>query len=36
MGEAEGLLEVACAAMAQGDPEACRKALESFAAEVGR
>ena len=36
MGEAEGLLEVACAAMAQGDPEVCRKALESLAVEVGR
>ena len=36
MGEAERLLETACAAMAQGDPEACRKALEAFAAEVAR
>lgn len=36
MDEAERLLEGACAAMAKGDPEACRKALELFAARVRR
>lgn len=36
MGDAERLLETACAAMVQGDPEACHKALESFAARIAR
>ena len=35
MHEAEDLLKAACAAMAAGDPEACRKALESFQAAIG-
>lgn len=36
MGEAERLLEGACAAMAGGDPESCRKALDLFAAQVAK